>query len=333
MEPGTPAAASGAGEGAGAGAAEPAGSPSGKAAHVPELSEEEKERQLHTEQFRSFLGRASTVMERAVGQASSFDIMVRGRTAGRLLCTAKWLSHACHLVPTDGRLCRWTMELKMSKHTHQRRSCPSMCEPLPCCDRVRLFRDVSAGARLLYQASFASEELCHGRAVTDLAWSPHHRELLLTSFDRGTGRQLQGDGRAEGLALVWSMVRAGGVRWLHVVSLSRARIAASHSDGGAQAPEYTFNCQTAVLSAAFHTFDPHLVLGGTYSGQVRDGVSGRQASLCDTARFDTALPDQLPMRTHYRWSCGTTEPRATQCNRHRCRRPATRTRCTGEDGG
>ena len=47
----------------------------------------------------------------------------------------------------------------------------------------------------------------------------------------------------------------------------------------AQAPEYTFTCQTAVLAASFHTFDPYLVLGGTYSGQVRWGVLFSRANV------------------------------------------------------
>ena len=51
-----------------------------------------------------------------------------------------------------------------------------------------------------------------------------------------------------------------------------------------QAPEYTFNCQTAVLSAAFHTFDPHLVLGGTYSGQVCYVCDAVAAWCCELAR-------------------------------------------------
>uniref|UniRef100_A0A674A4V9 Dynein cytoplasmic 1 intermediate chain 2 n=1 Tax=Salmo trutta TaxID=8032 RepID=A0A674A4V9_SALTR len=33
-------------------------------------------------------------------------------------------------------------------------------------------------------------------------------------------------------------------------------------------PEYTFHCQSAVMSAAFARFHPNLVVGGTYSGQI-----------------------------------------------------------------
>ena len=34
-------------------------------------------------------------------------------------------------------------------------------------------------------------------------------------------------------------------------------------------PEYKFTCQSAVLTAMFDPFDPKLIFGGTYSGQVR----------------------------------------------------------------
>ena len=59
----------------------------------------------------------------------------------------------------------------------------------------------------LCQAEFSSEELCHGRAVTDLSWSPHHPELLLTSYDRGSSRMRLQETSSEGLALVWSLLR------------------------------------------------------------------------------------------------------------------------------
>lgn len=35
-----------------------------------------------------------------------------------------------------------------------------------------------------------------------------------------------------------------------------------------QTPEFTLNCQSAILAAQFHAFTPHLIVGGTYSGQV-----------------------------------------------------------------
>ena len=33
-------------------------------------------------------------------------------------------------------------------------------------------------------------------------------------------------------------------------------------------PEFVFTCQSPVLTVQFHRNDPHLVIGGTYSGQI-----------------------------------------------------------------
>lgn len=35
-----------------------------------------------------------------------------------------------------------------------------------------------------------------------------------------------------------------------------------------KAPEFTFNCQTEITSATFHKFNPKLVIGATYTGQI-----------------------------------------------------------------
>lgn len=34
-------------------------------------------------------------------------------------------------------------------------------------------------------------------------------------------------------------------------------------------PEYQLSSQSPVLTARFHPFDTHVIIGGTYSGQVR----------------------------------------------------------------
>lgn len=36
-------------------------------------------------------------------------------------------------------------------------------------------------------------------------------------------------------------------------------------------PEYQLSSQSPVLTAKFHPFDTHVIIGGTYSGQVADG--------------------------------------------------------------
>jgi len=110
--------------------------------------------------------------------------------------------------------------------------------------------------------TFYDEKFCHDRSVTDLHWSPHHSELMLCAYNargvggvggmgfglpketdeaKSAGLSLGSD--PDGLVLVWSL------------SLQ-------------QRPEYYFTAQSPVLTARFHDQDPHLLIGGTYSGQI-----------------------------------------------------------------
>lgn len=80
----------------------------------------------------------------------------------------------------------------------------------------------------------------NGRAVTSLEWSLKHQELLLAAFSVSDEFNLN---QANGLIQLWSLA----VR---------------------KTPEFTFTCQTEVTSAIFHKFNPKLVIGGTYTGQI-----------------------------------------------------------------
>lgn len=211
-------------------------------------------------------------------------------------------------------------------------------------------------------SAFVSEELCRGRAVTDLSWSPHHPELLLASYDKGVARARTQVAQTDGLALVWSTSRLA-VRLPHV-----SRVGCRHFRYGLtlglcvcvcvslcvrafvpwllQAPEYTFTCQTAVLTSTFHTFSPHIVLGGCYSGQVRLDARTHEhhthphvCGLCSLVAWRSfcCLPSQC-MWCHaapvlslciHRWCFGISVPRATRCNRRPFRHKAIPTRCTG----
>ena len=77
------------------------------------------------------------------------------------------------------------------------------------------------------------------RMVSDLQFSPHFHELLLTSYTKNASAPNE----PAGLLLLWN---------IHAPSR----------------PEYTFNAGTDVLSARFSPFHPNLILGGCYSGQV-----------------------------------------------------------------
>jgi len=91
------------------------------------------------------------------------------------------------------------------------------------------------------------------RAVTCLAWSAQNPELLLAGFSAPTAAVAsvsaivaRGDngGDNEGLVLVWAIPNV-----------------LQHS-------EFTFTCQSAVMSAMFSPFQPQCIVGGTRSGQL-----------------------------------------------------------------
>jgi len=105
------------------------------------------------------------------------------------------------------------------------------------------------------------------RDVTDMDWSPLHRELMLTSYHmqggfgaaNGTGAALSaispddtpssslaprsGELQSDGLALVWNLAMP-----------SR--------------PEHIFTCGSPVLSTRFHPTEAPLVVGACHSGQI-----------------------------------------------------------------
>jgi len=104
------------------------------------------------------------------------------------------------------------------------------------------------------------------RNVTDMDWSPLHRELMLSSYDMpGTSNGSHNGGllssitpnvppssslaprsgelKSDGLALVWNLAMP-------------------------QRPEHIFTCGSPVLSARFHPTESPLVIGGCHSGQL-----------------------------------------------------------------
>ena len=83
-----------------------------------------------------------------------------------------------------------------------------------------------------------SEKQTRKRMISDLHFSPHFPELLLSSYTKNT----TAPNEPAGLVLLWN---------IHAPSR----------------PEYTFTAGTDVLSARFSPFHPNLVIGGCYSGQ------------------------------------------------------------------
>lgn len=77
------------------------------------------------------------------------------------------------------------------------------------------------------------------RIVSDIQFSPHFNELLLSSYTKNPSAPHE----PAGLVLLWN----------------------SHAPSR---PEYTFTASSDVLSARFSPFHPNMVIGGCYSGQI-----------------------------------------------------------------
>lgn len=85
----------------------------------------------------------------------------------------------------------------------------------------------------------SSDRHTRRRIVSDIQFSPHFNELLLSSYTKNPSTPHE----PAGLVLLWN----------------------SHAPSR---PEYTFTASSDVLSARFSPFHPNLVIGGCYSGQI-----------------------------------------------------------------
>ncbi|KAI0243583.1 hypothetical protein L0F63_004351 [Massospora cicadina] len=110
-----------------------------------------------------------------------------------------------------------------------------------------------------------ADGLTRHRAIMDLAWSPKFPELLLAAYNRSAFSTKE----ADGVVCVWN---------LHL----------------SERPEFVLQASSDVLTACFSEFHPHLVLGGTYSGQV--------------VIWDTRGPTKLPTLASPLTSAGHTHP-------------------------
>jgi len=99
---------------------------------------------------------------------------------------------------------------------------------------------LDASEKLKLRRSFFDERWSKHRVNLSLDWSPQFPELLLASY--GTNEEAPHE--PEGVVLVWN------------------------SKFKTETPEFVFHCQSSVTSACFAKFNPHLVVGGTYSGQI-----------------------------------------------------------------
>jgi dynein intermediate chain, cytosolic len=79
------------------------------------------------------------------------------------------------------------------------------------------------------------------RAITNIEWSPKHKELFLCSYSSSEND--------------WDPNETDGL--VNIFSTQMPTV-----------PELTLTCQSEITSCIFHPIDPFLVIGGTYSGNV-----------------------------------------------------------------
>lgn len=86
---------------------------------------------------------------------------------------------------------------------------------------------------------FYNAKLSAHRAVTAMDWSSKHQELLAVAYTANE----EAPNEPDGMVLIWNQ---------HLKDR----------------PEHTFECQSAVMSCVFSPWQPNIVIGGTYSGQI-----------------------------------------------------------------
>lgn len=88
------------------------------------------------------------------------------------------------------------------------------------------------------EALFFDSELCQHKSVTDLSWSPKFEDLFLVAY---SSTDISHD--HEGLVLIWSQ---------HYPKRK----------------ENALFCDTPISAAQFYPYNPSLIIGGTYTGQI-----------------------------------------------------------------
>ncbi|KAJ2841700.1 hypothetical protein IWW36_006170, partial [Coemansia brasiliensis] len=94
-------------------------------------------------------------------------------------------------------------------------------------------------ARLALAQAFHDDRVSRNRAVMDVAWSTRFPELMAAAYNRNP----MAPNEPDGLVAVWNT-------HLH------------------ERPEFVFSAPSDVLRVTFSDFNPHVVVGGAYSGQI-----------------------------------------------------------------
>ncbi|KMZ10746.1 cytoplasmic dynein 1 intermediate chain isoform X23 [Drosophila sechellia] len=100
--------------------------------------------------------------------------------------------------------------------------------------------DERSHARLSLNRVFYDERWSKNRCITSMDWSTHFPELVVGSYHNNE----ESPNEPDGVVMVWN------------------------TKFKKSTPEDVFHCQSAVMSTCFAKFNPNLILGGTYSGQI-----------------------------------------------------------------
>ncbi|XP_054087105.1 cytoplasmic dynein 1 intermediate chain isoform X8 [Zeugodacus cucurbitae] len=100
--------------------------------------------------------------------------------------------------------------------------------------------DEKTHARLSLNRVFYDERWSKNRCITCMDWSTHFPELVAASYHNNE----ESPNEPDGVVMVWNTKYK------------------KHT------PEDIFHCQSAVMSTCFAKFNPNIILGGTYSGQI-----------------------------------------------------------------
>lgn len=99
---------------------------------------------------------------------------------------------------------------------------------------------VTKDTKLIEKANFMKDDPIK-RAITNLDWSPQHKELFLCTYYVSENE--------------WDSSETDGL-----VNIFSTQMPSQ--------PEMTLTCQSQITTCMFHPIEPYLVIGGTYSGSV-----------------------------------------------------------------
>ncbi|KAG7382903.1 Cytoplasmic dynein 1 intermediate chain 2 [Phytophthora pseudosyringae] len=119
---------------------------------------------------------------------------------------------------------------------------------------------------LKQQYVFVDDKWSKHRAVTDVDVSPFYPELTLVAY---TARDfLEEEDKDDDMASQWDTMGNSATAALKEVASITEGVVLLWSTALPGRPEYRFTCHSQVTSACFNPFDRHIIIGGTYSGQV-----------------------------------------------------------------